>query len=435
MYRINRKKQQNAIIVCIIGIQLVAVSLLSISLLKNDNTIIISTAIKPSTPCAPIDIDGNTALSSFGFASGGDGSSWAQAIIIEGYEITTTSQPNIRINNTDLYLIIRNCTLTNAPNEYTGIDLMNCSNLRITNCTFINVNRGIYATGCLNIQITLNILEDPHRESFWLKYTNHSIISENDINSPGEAIYLEVSEYNLIEKNTVTNGNDYGINLYESHYSTVSENTISNCSYGIDFQQTNHSIIADNIVSNNQDSGIFLDNCLENVSVIGNTAINNIFDGIYLQHSNNVLVTMNSVYANDQYGIHVYGTSENNTIFLNYINNNDISQAYSYSYNDETSDWDNGTHGNYWGDYETLFPSATNDGTVWDTPYPINNSNSVEDSYPLAVWPLPEGDDDDGNGDGNDNAVPTYLPGWILTATITGTVLILAKNKNKLSKN
>ena len=42
------------------------------------------------------------------------------------------------------------------------------------------------------------------------------------------------------------------------------------------------------------------------------------------------------------------------------------------------------THGNYWNDYTTRYPSATNDGTVWNTPYTIDGEASAQDNYPLV---------------------------------------------------
>lgn len=45
--------------------------------------------------------------------------------------------------------------------------------------------------------------------------------------------------------------------------------------------------------------------------------------------------------------------------------------------------WDNGTVGNYWGDYRENYPNATQEDTlgIWNTPYTINNNNT--DQYPL----------------------------------------------------
>ncbi|MGV9197676.1 MAG: hypothetical protein ACOC44_17830, partial [Promethearchaeia archaeon] len=40
--------------------------------------------------------------------------------------------------------------------------------------------------------------------------------------------------------------------------------------------------------------------------------------------------------------------------------------------------------GNYWGDYSDLYPEASNDGTIWDTPYKINGTENTYDNYPLV---------------------------------------------------
>jgi hypothetical protein len=45
--------------------------------------------------------------------------------------------------------------------------------------------------------------------------------------------------------------------------------------------------------------------------------------------------------------------------------------------------WDDGSgSGNYFSDYTTRYPAATNDGNVWDTPYVIDSNN--QDNYPLV---------------------------------------------------
>ena len=42
--------------------------------------------------------------------------------------------------------------------------------------------------------------------------------------------------------------------------------------------------------------------------------------------------------------------------------------------------------GNYWDDYEKLYPNAKNDGTVWDTPYDIEDwyGDPAQDKYPVV---------------------------------------------------
>jgi PKD repeat protein/nitrous oxidase accessory protein NosD len=46
--------------------------------------------------------------------------------------------------------------------------------------------------------------------------------------------------------------------------------------------------------------------------------------------------------------------------------------------------WDSAGEGNYWSDYEDRFPLATNDGTVWNTPYGIGGGEGRADRFPLV---------------------------------------------------
>ena len=46
--------------------------------------------------------------------------------------------------------------------------------------------------------------------------------------------------------------------------------------------------------------------------------------------------------------------------------------------------WNNGTHGNYWGDYIAKYPLATNNETVWDTGYEIDGDGGGVDGKPLV---------------------------------------------------
>jgi len=49
--------------------------------------------------------------------------------------------------------------------------------------------------------------------------------------------------------------------------------------------------------------------------------------------------------------------------------------------------WDNGIFGNLWGDYSRRNYNASNDGVVWDTPYPIYYASGDADNKPLVCLP------------------------------------------------
>ena len=112
--------------------------------------------------------------------------------------------------------------------------------------------------------------------------------------------------------------------------------------------------------------------------------------GIKLVHSSNNLVTENNVTGNNQWGIRVLGDQHDNLIYHNNFIDNKVSDGLQVSMLGSSmnmpvnsSIWDNGASGNYWSDYLTRYPNATEiDGTgIGDTPFYINENNI--DHYPL----------------------------------------------------
>ena len=88
----------------------------------------------------------------------------------------------------------------------------------------------------------------------------------------------------------------------------------------------------------------------------------------------------NEIQNNQQYGISL-SYSDDNSIYKNAFIDN-AEQAFSA---DSTSFWDNGQQdgGNYWSDYEEIYPQAEelDSSGFWNEPYQI--SDSVSDNYPL----------------------------------------------------
>jgi len=84
--------------------------------------------------------------------------------------------------------------------------------------------------------------------------------------------------------------------------------------------------------------------------------------------------------TNNDYGIEVESSS-NNFIFLN----NFVNNTYQVLTSESINAWDNGSVGNYWSDYLSKYPNATqvDSSGVWNTPYVINANNT--DNYPLTT--------------------------------------------------
>ena len=213
-------------------------------------------------------------------------------------------------------------------------------------------------------------------------YASPYIIENFNIDaSTANGIHIEDTNSYLIIKNCMVDGKDskqfYGIYLYHSSNVNISNNNLINNLSGIIMRRS----------SNN--------------SLFGNN-VNYNFDGIVLSYEcdNNILSGNNITY--NSYGINLLGSKKDNTIYYNYIFGNQYEQVTRILRDlDYWSDnrWDNGTTGNYWGNYYIVKnPDATNDGTVWNTPYEIEwyyieedvNWLIVRDNFPLVISNLPD---------------------------------------------
>jgi parallel beta-helix repeat protein len=134
--------------------------------------------------------------------------------------------------------------------------------------------------------------------------------------------------------------------------------------------------------------------------------------GIALEDGGPFYVYGNSIVYNEGFGLEFYGcnnsTVYNNDILSNNIgiglenytgteswsnvgsgnevyNNNLIGNAQDVAVGQRSDlvSWDNGYVGNYWSDYQTNYPNASEigDSGIWNAPYVIDASNT--DSHPL----------------------------------------------------
>jgi nitrous oxidase accessory protein len=207
-------------------------------------------------------------------------------------------------------------------------------------------------------------------------------ITGNNIVNTLSGIFCSVQSSALIAQNNIT-GNHNGIRFFGGFNNTISTNNITgNAASAITIEGYSDNITGNNLSQNTIGIGmsatysvIFRNNMTENSN-----------SGIYLPGSNNV-ISANYI-ANNKYGIYSvpsFGLSSNNTIFHNdFVNNQQ--NAYSTSpYNIQI--WDEGypLGGNYWSDYSTVCPNATeiaNSG-IMNLPYSICANNT--DKNPLMT--------------------------------------------------
>ncbi|HUW47630.1 MAG TPA: NosD domain-containing protein, partial [Patescibacteria group bacterium] len=214
---------------------------------------------------------------------------------------------------------------------------------------------------------------------------NHSLQGQSGTSSKG----VDLSgRSNVTITNMKIRDFDYGVFLYSTSYSVLSQNDLTNNNYGVFVEYSTNNTISGNNVKNNEYGGIELSSSNYN-SIYGNDITAHGHYGIYVYDSSNNNIAGNNI-ANNEHGIGLESSSNNSVYHNNFVGN--TYQVYDLSWEDTTISgsinvWDDGypSGGNYWSDYEEIYPDAEElDGSgVWKTLYVIDESN--QDNYPLSA--------------------------------------------------
>ncbi len=340
---------------------------------------------------------------------------------------------------------VENCTIVNCNISWNGGDgifLNSSSNFNTVEYNLIgsNTDSGIFQKGSNNNSISNNVVTHNNVGIYLKRDSNTTVIENNSVSSNYFGIYLDASTYNTIKDNnasansdlgiklistfsvktnysrssdnniikdndltsngrygiylryifgpnSISNNNaisngEYGIYFYEAFRNNVSNNTVCmNSGDGIHINQGGNNIFLHNIVSSNNETGIYSDSSYRND--IGNNTVNsNGIHGIDLDDfSNNNTVSYNEIFNNTDYGC-VIADSYDNVIHHNNFLSNGESTSQGYDNNSKNT-WDNGTHGNYWSDYNGT--DSNGDG-IGETEYSIDGSAGAEDRYPLINY-------------------------------------------------
>lgn len=146
-------------------------------------------------------------------------------------------------------------------------------------------------------------------------------------------------------------------------------------------------ILYENILNNNSNNGLDFYGAHGNI-IYRNNIDNNTGDGIHLATDSNTNTICGNMVRDNKNGVYLsseYGPpSSYNIIYLNDIYGNSINQSYE-EIGCIDNKWDNGTHGNFWeSNYTDKYPSATNNGFIWNIPYEIDGVGGGEDNFPLV---------------------------------------------------
>jgi parallel beta-helix repeat protein len=210
-----------------------------------------------------------------------------------------------------------------------------------------------------------------------------------DGNGTGTTVLIESWDVSL-KRFTIRHGYD-GILINMEHqipnHIVIDSNVISdNSNHGLDIEYGVHNIVKGNTIENN-DIGVYLGGCEDNITIYQNEVKNNTQCGIQLDFnlrqppqargSHNSLVVCNNITEN---GVGVQLLGSNNRFYYNNFVNNSIQVTYIPPADPllPANVWNDSVEGNYWSNYTSV--DLNHDG-IGDSWHEIDESNV--DHYPL----------------------------------------------------
>ncbi|MCU0851553.1 MAG: PKD domain-containing protein [Candidatus Thermoplasmatota archaeon] len=247
-----------------------------------------------------------------------------------------------------------------------------------------------------NVVIQKNNISDCSLWGVYLDSSDDNMISGNIINDT-KGVFVFSSNNNVFSNNIISNSTDSGLNIRSSMRNILYDNNFSSNTYGVYSKDCSNMNMTQNIFTKNKFYGAFLTGDTTDV-VQKNDFINNTVSGITLDSTDCIIAE--NVFNHGQVGINLQRTgcqiynnsfrnmsstalsattlSRNNVMYLNEFFENAINAREQGS-----NQWDNGTIGNSWDDYN--YVDRDHDG-FGDRPYSIG---SGRDHYPRGVFLQP----------------------------------------------
>jgi parallel beta-helix repeat protein len=257
--------------------------------------------------------------------------------------------------------------------------------------------------------VTNNIVSSSIKDGICFESSSSNTISKNTLTSNQDGIRLTTSSNNEVSDNSVTKNEEFGIKLESSSGNTIANNRATEDGrYGVSLVSSSNNTIFGNNIKNNND-GLALSSSSNN-NLIGNNVTNNVNCGFKFESSSNYNRLYGNNITSNNYGIR-FDSSTDNAVFQN----NFISNLLQVQTSGNKEVWvdNSGTQGNYWSDYTTKYPNATEVGTsgVENATYIIDSNN--QDKTPLVKSISIE------------NSIPELLPWTLLTVICAFTVLLI----------
>jgi len=283
----------------------------------NDNKKHIRVAASRNLAVTPIEIDDTDITKNWSYTAltydwcYGSGT-WNDPFIIENVFINAFNMSNcIYIKNSEVFFIIRNCTLINSTTtdyitRHAGIHLNNVKNGRIYNNTCLFNNEvGILLDRSFN-----NTIRDCR-------------INNNKNYGIQVSLDRDPDNGNNTVRDCTLNNNGYGIEIVASDNNKIIGNTIFNCSEdGITVWGTtyNNSFI-NNTITHSSDNG-FETAYIYDYKIIANEIHSNGGSGLNIYNGSRLLITSNNFTSNKDNAIYIRSG------FSNVINSNYIMNSY-----------------------------------------------------------------------------------------------------------
>ncbi|MHA2365437.1 MAG: right-handed parallel beta-helix repeat-containing protein, partial [Candidatus Hodarchaeales archaeon] len=343
-----------------------------------------------------------------------------EKIYIKNMTVTESTFNGITFDYCNEISLYNNSILNNGVNYTSGIGGWGNNNIEIIgNIVYESSYDGIGVGNSSDMIIKDNIVNHSHAAGISMFYNvTNTLIQSNQIIANGERNWGGVGLYLLEIQNITVINNNITENVYDGIYGgnssdiTIQNNVIHKNrrvgfggGSGIELMNIANFLINDNQIYSNDGAGIWAANINATVISNNNISYNSLYwgDGItFDRNCTNNLIEHNNIVQNN--GIQTYSGSkgvrlkwdsnnniirenlimnhsfeavyiafsENNTVYLNDLIDNYKNPTTKQGYSDsDTNAWNNGTHGNFWSDYQGRDDDLDGFG---DSPYELEGA-------------------------------------------------------------
>mgnify|MGYP006282940899 CR=1 FL=1 len=373
----------------------------ALQLMDSEDCVIKDNLIKRAT--YGIEIDNTTRLEISGNDMDETGLLFSWGIYFDPVTMTVSSNT---VNGKPLVWIENQASISQSSYAGAGqVFLISCSDTVVHDISVNDTSAGLSIIGCDNVNITQTLFSSNWysvqvQESMHMKvYDNHfGVDSWNGWSSRGffmwDCEFVDVTDNSFI-------GNTFGVdqkycssinivdNAFAENMNTISErygglvlirdnNMTDSYQNGIEmYGSSNVDVINNTIGGDTGSRGIELINV--DVLEISKNLIWEFENGFLIERGESITGVNNTICASDT-AISLDSLSNLNTFY-----NNCICGLVENAVDDGTDNsWDDGSYGNIWCGYETVYPAATNDGVIWSDAYEISGTANSLDNFPLV---------------------------------------------------